>query len=582
MPLLTTPYDPNAGITPAMNVIQIAMQARQQQQAIQEQRDRALAATIAASTAEQNRAAEYKSTLDFNKAKSAQDDAERQAKLAEDKRQFDVLNAPFVMPGSTRTSPSASAVSAVGQDFSLVNPDGSTSDTIQTPSQALLRSGSVFGLVPDGAGGYMADPNDRTDSKVPGFDPNKGAYGANIKDPSLKGAAVSIADMRAAGIDPEHPGNAMVEVTGSDGTPHRYPIVDKLGTPGRVDFTLGAYNELGGPQSKGGGLIPNLQTKIIPGDSGTSAPSIPPSQQVLVTLGRTLESQGVPRHIAMEAITATAKTLALRDQAGASKPIVRNMADGTSRSYNPSTGSWDIIASKADAQNDVTDGMTFNAAHNTYVKDDGSEWFVNGGKLRSYIPPTVKAKEIFLGSDGNVYPIGNDGKPMTAVPEGVTLRDPRQKVPIAKTPNGDVFKVNSDGTASLLIPSNVMPKSKDREAYVSDLQDAQNAQATLEARKKILENPSWDDKIPLWGISQSKVDEAQKAADSANAKLETWAKVYPGLKQVAPDAAPAAAPAAPPVASAPGNPTVWRKGKDGTLWEYDSVTKQPTGNHRAS
>ncbi len=455
-------------------------------------------------------------------------------------------------------------------------------DQTPTPSQALLRSGSVFGLVPDGAGGYMSDPNDKTDSKVPGFDPNKGAYGANIKDPSLKGAAVSIADMRAAGIDPEHPGNAMVEVTGSDGTPHRYPIVDKLGTPGRVDFTLGAYNELGGPQSKGGGLIPNLQTKIIPGDSGTSAPSIPPSQQVLVTLGRTLESQGVPRHIAMEAITATAKTLALRDQAGASKPIVRNMADGTSRSYNPSTGSWDIIASKADAQNDVTDGMTFNAAHNTYVKDDGSEWFVNGGKLRSYIPPTVKAKEIFLGSDGNVYPIGNDGKPMTAVPEGVTLRDPRQKVPIAKTPNGDVFKVNSDGTASLLIPSNVMPKSKDREAYVSDLQDAQNAQATLEARKKILENPSWDDKIPLWGISQSKVDEAQKAADSANAKLETWAKVYPGLKQVAPDAAPAAAPAAPPVASAPGNPTVWRKGKDGTLWEYDSVTKQPTGNHRAS
>ncbi len=405
--LLTYGYDPSAAIAPSMDVVRIAMQLRQQQAQEEAQNSRYAQSAIAAASAEQNRAREYQSTLDFNKAKTAEEQAIEAAKMGEQRRQFDLINAPFKMPSA---SPSASALAAVNGDpsqaFSLVNPDGSTSDTIQAPTQGVVRTGSVFGKVPDGAGGYMDDPNDKTDASVPGFDPNKGAWGANIKDPNLKGAAVSIDDMKAAGVDPNNPAGAMVQVTGADGVARQYPIVDKLGTPGRVDFTLGAYNELGGPQTRGGGLLPNLTTKIIPGGSAApSAPAgVPPSQSVLRAIGQNMQDMGVPRNIAMQHLAAASTQLAAIDQRASARPVVRNMADGTTQQYDPQTGQWTTLATSANKLSN-RGPVVRNMADGTTQQWDPSAgtWSVLASK------PTGPQANYQLGDDGLWHDPSNPG-----------------------------------------------------------------------------------------------------------------------------------------------------------------------------
>ena len=155
----------------------------------------------------------------------------------------------------------AGPLSAVGA------PPAAAAAATVAPKASGTVSGSVFGLVPDGKGGWMDDPNDITDAGVKGFSATKGKWGADIKDPNLAGVAISPAQLKDAGID-WHDRAAVaahrVKVIRPDGTSFLYPIVDALGTPGRVDFTAKAYQEVGGPMNKGGGLIEGLKYEIVP------------------------------------------------------------------------------------------------------------------------------------------------------------------------------------------------------------------------------------------------------------------------------------------------------------------------------
>jgi hypothetical protein len=72
------------------------------------------------------------------------------------------------------------------------------------PLGANFRTGTatIFGLVPDENGNPVPDPQDRIDAAkgIKGFDPNKGAWGADIKDANLVGVALKPSDLAAAGI----------------------------------------------------------------------------------------------------------------------------------------------------------------------------------------------------------------------------------------------------------------------------------------------------------------------------------------------------------------------------------------------
>lgn len=233
------------------------------------------------------RAAERRDALDWQKslrsmlesnARIAKDNAERNASL----------------PGSWTPLPGGSPAEQVSRGMGSmepplpIDPEMPAADTGEetmpfTPAAEWTKAdGSVFGMVPDGAGGWKHDPNDKTDAHVKGFSATTGKYGFPIKDPGLKGAALSPEQLRAAGIDwndTKQVGQHEVEVMGADGKPRRYPIVDALGTKGRVDFTASAYAELGGPQNKNGGIIPGLQYRIVPkataGAPGTASEVTP-------------------------------------------------------------------------------------------------------------------------------------------------------------------------------------------------------------------------------------------------------------------------------------------------------------------
>ncbi len=174
----------------------------------------------------------------------------------------------------------AQALKATSGIRAYQNVDGLYNGNVGAPD---TRDGSVFGLVPDGKGGAStSDPNDSLDAAVPGFDKNKGAWGANIKDPNLAAAAVTPDDLKNAGVDMSQDnvdGNGLLKshvarVTDAKGVTHDFPIADKLGTAGRTDFTLPAYRQLGGPETKGGGIIPKLKVAIVP--TGAPAPGSQP------------------------------------------------------------------------------------------------------------------------------------------------------------------------------------------------------------------------------------------------------------------------------------------------------------------
>lgn len=123
-------------------------------------------------------------------------------------------------------------------------------------------SGSSFGLVPDGKGGWMKDPQDN----------GLGASGIVTADEGRRGVALSPEQLRAAGINSKAEWDKYrVELFDpKTGKRSLEPIVDILGTPGRVDMAPATYKLFGGPTERGGGLIPGLQFKVVKNSGGSS------------------------------------------------------------------------------------------------------------------------------------------------------------------------------------------------------------------------------------------------------------------------------------------------------------------------
>jgi hypothetical protein len=540
-------------------------------------------------------------------------------------------------------------------DQSVLNPTspngGGTSASSSAQPGGATVSGSVFGLVPDGRGGAMNDPQDSVDAAkgIRGFNPAAGAWGANIKDPTLQGVAVTPQMLASAGVDLKNtPVDAsgaiashVAQVTMPDGTVKNYPIVDKLGTPGRVDFTYGAWQDMGGPNARGGGTIPGLNVQVVPRAQPTQGPAadlaglsdattpsgalaglagVPPPlapqssmAQALtgafpdspLSLGGPASPAGAPinpaavlgspgnvpsiaspvhgagvgmganltamtaepsmsqqlaelarsavgQHLSVpQAMTFINQNLATRAQAAAQARVqsANVYADSRRSVAETNADSRESIAdtnaaAKAKAGADPTQGLDFNPEHGTYVKDDGSEWIVRAGKLASYIPPTVKAKQLFMGSDGKVYPVGTDGQPMVPVPDNVTLRSAQQKMQTTKDAAGNVLQINPDGSTAMIAPANALPAGSAIETYARAVQDAQAKLLDYQTKAKAIA----DNGTSWYGVSQSDLDDAQKAAKAAAADLDVWHRKYPGLNTAPQPAAPVAAPASPAVA----------------------------------
>lgn len=176
--------------------------------------------------------------------------------------------------------------------------------SLKAPVEAKAAVGSVWGKVPDGKGGWKADPNDITDANVPGFSASRGFTGADIQRTDQDGVAISSDEVRRLvretgktkaqlfGTYDESgrevkPGEMVARVVGPDGTTHDVPIIDSGVKGGRLDLSPSLYTKLGGPMNKNGGLVSGIQYSIVPRTATlpVAKPVIePPPQNDLATL----------------------------------------------------------------------------------------------------------------------------------------------------------------------------------------------------------------------------------------------------------------------------------------------------------
>jgi hypothetical protein len=184
-------------------------------------------------------------------------------------------------PVTTANTPSDASVAAMGASAQLPtlgDQGGATPTSAQLPeftpqsgiTQAIKSlasgnvSGSSFGAVPDGKGGWMKDPQDN----------GIGASGIRTNDPNARGVALTPSQLLSAGGDGTKAdfGRFNVRVSSPAGTTTE-PIVDLLGKGGRVDMAPATYTAHGGPTNRGGGLIQNVQYDIVPKTDGEQNPS---------------------------------------------------------------------------------------------------------------------------------------------------------------------------------------------------------------------------------------------------------------------------------------------------------------------
>lgn len=498
--LLTAPYDPWKQTSWVPEIMKMGMELRAQREKQQQQ-------MAQQALQDQRRAFEFDRTMEFNRARTAADDARADAVLGLQIQD----RAPFTLPPGTS------------------NANVPTLDASPTP--ALPASDADSGL-------NMGDTPTPTAS-------TPAASTVAPAAPASADVSTSLSGLNTEPVDPSVPvAPAAPPATGGvDGTPifedkfgiPRSPL-DNVRTPVSTAPTV--------PMLPSGGGAPEvLANPLIPGTVPTNpkpgAAAKAPSSEI-DDLAASLAKYKIPVKAAQAAITSAVlnqtKTETKTDNAPAGKAQVRNFADGTTRQLD-SDGTWKILASKpttdGDTMESVVGDASYNAQHGTYQRADGSEFFpartANGRWTVKPFEPSQKPAKFMWGDNGEVYPFSAQGEPLKPVPDGVQLRD-HAHLQTAEVPGVGRVIINPDQSTRTLIPEGVTLTAKQKDQYTNDAAALRKAQVDLDVQTKLLkDNPSKTGVSWFGGGTKSAVDDAQKKFDDAKAAVEDWQKQYPQL-----------------------------------------------------
>lgn len=487
--LLTAPYDPWKQTAWVGDLIRLSAQMREERAKREQQAEQQ-------ALADHRRAFEFDRRLEFERARTAADDTRADARLAMERDIFNEDRAPFVLPPSLGNQPSTSL------------PSNAPSASLPAVSEPVDNSGAL-----DGAPSWLP-PAPAVATMPPAGQEDQFDIDPVTGDPKLVKAGANTVGADMAALPRDARGRNVV----SGG------VVTK--SPSASLPTVAAPTGLSGEPT----LFP---AGGVPAGATTAGSHV-------AALARDLAGTGLfTKKQAGQILTQSAAAEGSRKESAAAslKPQVRNFADGSTRQYDAATDSWVTLAKKQTAEpetlQDAIGTATYNKDHNTYVREDGSEFFpqrsANGRWMQRPFTPSQKPAKLTWGDDGNVYPIDSQGNLLKPKPDGVQLRDHAQLQTVDVKGVGRMI-VNPDQSTRLLIPEGVPLTAKQRDKYTEDAQALRAAQVDLDAQTKLkAENPSKIGVTWFGGGTQAAVDEAQKKRDAAAAAIDQWHKDWPQL-----------------------------------------------------
>lgn len=508
MALLTTAYDPHAGQAAVGQIIELAARVQQQ---------RAIAAKQEAEqfAADQRRAFEFERRQEFERAKLAEehlrtlaDDRRADDRFAFQKQTWHAENDALPSLGTGGTSSPSYSVPAVSGGVEPTAAPAAPAAGGAAPLQTDLPNADEFD------GENSTPPMDR-----PG-------------DEGDASAAPATADSAVAdGLLPALPAGTPIQGRAANGA----PIAGNQ--PGFAKSVVADY---------GGALLPGNVPQVAKPSPGSQVPSLsPPSPAAAATDAlKEMQARGLPvTPKTARAAQAAAVAAAVKGSIGSAEkpPKTQVWPDKSLRQYNPQTKGWDIIgeAPKTTTVEELTKGMEFNPAHNTYKNADGAEFFpgVTNGKpsLRPFRPDAHPAKRTW-GSDGNVYYFDAQGNPLKPIPDGVKLRD-SSRLQTTHVPGEGVYAMHPDGTKSMMIPDGAVPTAKARDKYLEEVELAALAKDELAKEEKALSEKG--SKHDWFGVSAESVEKKRAEYKKSEAAVQLIQNQYPQLKPKGAPAAPA-------------------------------------------
>jgi hypothetical protein len=454
-------------------------------------------------------------------------------------------------PVTTANTPSDASVAAMGASAQLptLGDQGSPTPTSAllpefTPQSGIAQaikslasgnvSGSSFGAVPDGKGGWMKDPGDN----------GIGASGIRTNDSNARGVALKPSQLLSAGGDGTKAdfGRFNVRVSSPAGTTTE-PIVDLLGTPGRVDMAPATYAAHGGPTNRGGGLIQNVQYDIVPKTEGTT-----PSGKLPMQLAQNSASPyTVFSPDAIARINEAGKGGVRAEDKARQDELAQMRRDASKRASARTGGGIELDAQAA------KDGF-INNNDGTYTKDGATftlgGTYTNGRPKWVPVPETVdaisaarglqKKNGVFEDAQGVQYSMGMSGNKVVQ-----HMIPPTHRF-ITQPGTGDIYVIGGDNAPKLIVPG----KAKIGDTAKTDYIYATIAQAKAlgALTKKLAENPF---------IGKVDASAEQSAYDDATKLVEGFNERFPAL--IPPAATPTAQPTPAPVAQPAGGAKVLDK-----------------------
>jgi hypothetical protein len=512
MALLTVaPYDPWKQTAWVGDLIKLSAQMREEKAKRQQQASQQ-------ALADQRRAFEFDRRLEFERARTAADDLRADSRLDMERQIFADNRAPFALPPSLGpSSPGGGLPSSDGPASSLP-----TLETNDTPT------GNEPTGVTESTDGLNTDPD--AAASVPSL--------TEAEDPADTAARAEFEKTLLPPRPGDPPGSkrtkAGILVEAPD--PSVPPLPGAVPSGGIVKTPANSLPPVNGATGLSG--EPTLfPTAAVPGNKGKPASHVADLARELAASGLWNRPGGAKQ--ANQIITQAAAAEASRrpGTSAASKPTVRNFADGTTRQHDPETNTWVTLASKPKAESedlaDVVGDAKYNKDHGTYVRQDGSEFFparsASGKWMVKPFTPSQKPAKLLWGDDGNVYPVDAQGEFLKPKPDGVQVRDHANLQTVDVAGVGRMI-VNPDQSTRLLIPAGVPLTAKQRDKYTEDSQALRAADAELHAQTKLLkENPSKVGVSWFGGGTKAAVDDAQKKLDASRAAVEQWQKDFPQL-----------------------------------------------------
>lgn len=503
MALLTYQYNPNQTVALLLQAIEVGERRKAQEQQV--------IAGMAKAVADDRRHA-----LEFDRLQ-----AFAGAKFAEENRRYNLDNAPFTIPSLPESAPVTS--STVGSPSPLTGPVGpDVSPTASIPSVPELTAPTegvdlytAGGPVPASRSLLTGEPVET--EPVDGFTERIATKRASQLQTALDAIRSRPENVvftpEAMGRLEEGLSQARVGAAREDATAmmQQTPPGMSLAQVAPVDPLKPTIPNVAPapPPVNDGNIAGPLPTRSPDPAAWDEPASLTPAMQIRSTLGQlaSLNQPGRPPVIRQ------------KDVRAALPAILRSTIAANNRRST---------STPPETLEQVTAGMEFNPEHGTYKRGDGAEYFVGrsaGGRvtLQAFKPKEVKAARWVQGSDGKAYALGNDGKPMQPVPDGVDLQFAPSKPQTTRDNAGNVYLLQPGQTQPMLIlPAKTKMSATESAKYTAALGDKQAAEAELAAKRPAFEK-SW------FGVGKKDIAEAEERVRTAEATIKATRERYPEI-----------------------------------------------------